>query len=404
MRAVAELSTELSRRVLEFFALLRERHGFSTAHREAHDALRALDLLGVSNRARVRAALRTVACSSPEQIAVFEQAYDEVFLASGGTEQGLYAPRHSRPGEPGEQRADAPSQQRSSEPDAEPEQAEGSAGPARERRLTDDQSDAAQSWLAMLARYSPQQAAGEPPAIALRDLEAMESAARKLVRSVRLGRARRWTPQPHGSRFDLRRTLRGSLQTGGDPVALHRLGPPRRAPRFVLLLDGSRSMAEHGLLLLQFAYALGRATRRARTYAFSTELCDLTRTLEKARPGAELPILGESWGGGTRIGASLARFVREHAARVLDQQTVVIVASDGLDAGDAPQLESAMREIRRRSARVVWLNPHARSRGFTPTASGMRSAAPFVDLLDAALDAADFERVAVRLARAGRSA
>jgi hypothetical protein len=34
----------------------------------------------------------------------------------------------------------------------------------------------------------------------------------------------------------------------------------------------------------------------------------------------------------------------------------------------------------------------------------MRSAAPFVDLLDAALDAADFERVAVRLARAGRSA
>jgi len=161
-------------------------------------------------------------------------------------------------------------------------------------------------------------------------------------------------------------------------------------------------MADSAPVLLQFAYALERATRRARTYAFSTDLQDLTRVLRVARPGDELEGLGESWGGGTRIGANLSRFVRDYAPRVLDDQTLVIVASDGLDCGDATQLERAMREIKRRSAAVVWLNPHAGSYGFAPTASGMRSARPYVDVLDVVANPSDVERVAARLSRGGR--
>jgi hypothetical protein len=400
---VAE-SAELSHRVLEFFALLRETHGFTTGQREVHDALRALDVLGISNRARVRAALRAVACGSPEQIAIFERAYDEVFLAEDGVAQGAYAARHTRPGPKAEAGEEAPARERTGDPRDESEAGDASHGPVRERRITEEDSDAATAWMTLRARYSPVSAAAEPPTIETRNLEAMDAAARKLVRSVHLGRARRWVAQPHGPRFDVRRTLRASLQTGGDPAVLHRLGPPRRAPRIVLLVDGSRSMSDHADTLLQFGYALGRATRRARTYSFSTELHDLTRILQQARPGAELPSLGEAWGGGTRIGASLANFVRVHGARALDDQTLVIVASDGLDAGDGPQLQRAMREIRRRCAGVVWLNPHARSRGFAPTATGMRSVTPFIDVLDAVTDAGDVERVADRLARRGRRA
>lgn len=402
---MAERTAELSRRVLEFFALLRETHGFSTGHGEVYDALRALDALGIWNPVRMRAALRVVACGSREQVVTFEEAYDEVFLAPGdGAAQGADAPRHSRPAARAEPRGDTPAQERVGDPHDEDDEREGGEGPARERRVAEDQNEELATWLTMRARYSPAAAVAEAPSIEACGLDAMEAAARKLVRSVHLGRARRWRPQPHGPRFDLRRTLRASLQTGGDPAVLHRLGPPRRAPRIVLLVDGSRSMADNAAALMQFAYALGRATRRARTYAFSTELHDLTRILQAARPGSELPSLGEAWGGGTRIGASLARFVRDHAPRVLDDQTLVIVASDGLDSGDGPQLERAMREIRRRCAGIVWLNPHARSHGFAPTATGMRSAAPFIDVLDAVADAGDVERVAARLARGGRDA
>jgi uncharacterized protein with von Willebrand factor type A (vWA) domain len=396
-------SSKLSLRVSDFFAVLRETHAFSIGQREVHDALRALDLLGLSNAARVRAALRAVACASPEQIAIFEEAYDDVFLAADeGAAQAAYRPRHSRPGPPSAAQTATPAEPHAEDPHDRDEDREAGEGPARERRLTEEQNEAVTAWLTMRARVSPTAATGAPPAIEKRGLEAMESAARKLVRSVHLGRERRWTPQPHGPRFDVRRTLRASLQTGGDPAVLHRLGPPRRAPRIVLLVDGSRSMSDNAAVLMQFAYALERATVRARTYAFSTELHDLTRILSAARPGSELPSLGEAWGGGTRIGASLSEFVRDHAARMLDHQTLVIVASDGLDAGDVPQLERAMREIRRRSAGVVWLNPHARARGFAPTAAGMRSALPFIDVLDTISDAADVERIATRLARGGR--
>ncbi|MHB8148200.1 MAG: vWA domain-containing protein [Vulcanimicrobiaceae bacterium] len=397
---MAEPAAELSRKISDFFALLREGYGFSTGQRETHDALRALDLLGISNPRRVRAALRTVACTSPEQIAIFEDAYRRIFLAfDDGIAQAAYAPRHSRPGTQAEPRADRTAHERATDPHDEAE--EGAAGdePAREHRVTGDMSDAAAAWMTLRARYSPAEGSAEPPSIDVRGLDDMESATRKLVRGVRLGRARRWTPQPHGPRFDVRRTLRASLQTGGDPAVLRRLGPPRRAPRIVLLVDGSRSMAEHASVLLQFAYTLGRATRRARIYAFSTGLHDLTRSLQSARPGTELSSLGESWGGGTRIGASLTCFLRDHGMRVLDDQTLVIIASDGLDASEGLQLERSMREIRRRSAGIVWLNPHARSHGFAPSAGGMRSAAPFIDVLDALRTARDVDRIAERVWR-----
>jgi len=400
---VAESAAELSNRVLEFFALLRETHAFSTGQREAHDALRALDLLGVYDRARVRAILRAVACTSPEQIEIFEDAYDEIFLATeDGATQAAYAPRHTRPGPQSSPGAESPVTGRPDDQRDDETEGEGGTGPTRERRLAEDQNEVLETWMALRARYSAASAPAEPPTLEVQGLDEMEAAARKLLRTVHLGRARRWTPQAHGRRFDLRRTLRASLQTGGDPVVLHRLGPPRRAPRIVVLVDGSRSMSDHAGTLLQFAFALGRATRRVHAYAFSTELHDLTRILQATRPGCELPSLGESWGGGTRIGASLSNFVREHGARVLDDQTLVIIASDGLDAGDGPQLERAMREIRRRSAAVVWLNPHANSRGFTPSAAGMRSAVPFVDVLDAVKGARDVERVAERLAKGTR--
>jgi uncharacterized protein with von Willebrand factor type A (vWA) domain len=346
--------------------------------------------------------LRSIACGSPEQIAAFETAYDELFLAPLGVEQPALASRHTRPAAPPERGPEEAAPKPEGEPPGDSDEADGGPEPSRERRVAQEQNDALEAWMTLRARYSAYGAGGDPPAIELRGHEAMETAVRKLVRSIHLGRSRRLTPQPHGRRFDVRRTLRASLQTAGDPIVLRRLGPPRRAPRVVLLIDGSRSMADVANVLLQFGHGLVRATRRARVYAFSTELHDLTRTLHEARPGDVLPSLGESWGGGTRIGASLSAFVRDHAQRVLDDQTLVIVASDGLDAGDGALLERTMREIRRRSALVVWLNPHVASRGFAPIATGMRSAAPFIDVLASVEGPRDVELLAERLARGGR--
>jgi hypothetical protein len=147
--------------------------------------------------------------------------------------------------------------------------------------------------------------------------------------------------------------------------------------------------------MLQFAHALCLQSRRTSAFVFSTELRDVTRALrERDRAGRRLPGLGEAWGGGTRIGDNLLAFVREHGARLLSPETVVLIFSDGLDVGGLDRLERAMRQLRSRSAGVVWLHPHAGAQRFTPSARGMRTALPFLDALLPANDERDFTALA----------
>jgi len=73
--------------------------------------------------------------------------------------------------------------------------------------------------------------------------------------------------------------------------------------------------------------------------------------------------------------------VREYGPRLLSPETLVFVFSDGLDVGDLDRLDRALRELRRRSAGIVWLNPHAGSPNFAPSAGGMRVALPYLSAL-----------------------
>ena len=166
-----------------------------------------------------------------------------------------------------------------------------------------------------------------------------------------------------------------------------------------MLIDGSRSMGDDAVPGLQFAHALLRRTRRAHAFVFSTAMRDVTAALrDRRQTGRALRNLGEAWGGGTRLGANLAAFVRGPGTLLLRPDTVILIVSDGLDSGDTAGLERAMRALHRRSI-VVWLHPRAGTLDFAPSASGMRAALPSVDLLAAAGDRTDLIRLARTLAR-----
>ncbi len=377
---------DLASNVVEFCSRLRSEHGFIIGPRETREAVRALEMVGVRERVRVADALRSICCSRLEEIELFDRAFDAYFSSEA---QGAPQPAHS-------QRRTRPSSSRrreeregvdASRPQQRPPQDDLDQGGALRTTAHPEGESLAESWRVMQARYSPDPSAGpEPPSISTEGLDAALAEANRLVRRLRLGRSLRWKPQPRGARFDLRRTLRASLRTGGDVIVTRMLGHPLRNPRFVLLLDGSRSMSEHAGRMLQFAHALCRRTRRASAFVFSTQLQDVTADLRAAgRNGSyRLADLGEAWGGGTRIGASLNEFVRRYAARLSDQ-TFVIVISDGMDVGDVAQLKRAMHEIARRSASIAWVNPHAGEPGYAPTAGGMQAALPYVTTL-ASLD------------------
>ena len=229
---------------------------------------------------------------------------------------------------------------------------------------------------------------------------AWRDAARSLVRRLNVGLSRRWRPARHGRRFDLRRTLRASLQTGGEALAPRWLRRPRRTPRFVLLIDGSRSMSADARTMLQVAVAMASITRRVEIFTFSTALQRVTGDVRRAAAGEthHLESVQYAWGGGTSIGACLREFLRKFGERLLGRDTVVIVASDGLDVGEPDTLRGAMSELHRRSAGLVWLNPLLETPGYEPTARGMSVARPYVTTFASVSDAASFARLS-RLVR-----
>jgi uncharacterized protein with von Willebrand factor type A (vWA) domain len=124
--------------------------------------------------------------------------------------------------------------------------------------------------------YSPLDAdAADAPELP-RVERAWRDAARSFVRRLHLGLSRRWRPATQERRFDLRRTLRAGLQTGGEALSPRWLRRPRRAPRFVLLVDGSRSMSAHARTALQMAVAMASATMRMKD---ASGLARLSRTV-----------------------------------------------------------------------------------------------------------------------------
>ena len=368
--------------LVAFTALLRDEYGFAVAQRETHDALRALDAVGLQRAARVRAALRAVYCSTPDEAHAFDAAFEAFFRGR----RGLPQPNVPPPRPPAAPRSGGPRE-----------------GPSQTReRKARRRDDATAGWEELQARYSRAAATSEPPAVALEAPGAMLAAASALVERTRIARSRRRAPHRRGSRVDLRRTLRAATATGGEPIELRRTAPSRRSARFVLVIDGSRSMGEANRPALQFAHALCRRTRRARAFAFSTGLREITGALRDADQGGNvLPELGEAWGGGTRIGDSLAAFVREHP-RAMRPETIVMIFSDGLDVGSLDALARAIRELARRTAGLVWVHPSAGRAEFSPQAGGLRTALPYVAALAPLRDAGDasaFSRECTRLFR-----
>jgi uncharacterized protein with von Willebrand factor type A (vWA) domain len=378
-----------------FCGLLRREYGFHIGAGEVVDAVRAIDVVDLSSQRAVRSALRTVLTGTLEDVRVFDTAFDKFFLFRPLVDEprALALERDREPGvtEGGAVGRDATREPRGPVADAE-EISDRGSGPEMPAAIDDTERAGA---AVARASYSPLAVDySEPPEVA--DVsDAWMAAARVLVRRVRLVRSRKWRSAAKGRRFDLRRTLRASLETGGEPIDARWLARTRSHPRFIVLIDGSRSMGRHAGTALTLASALARVTSRVEVFTFSTALRRVTSDIAGVSSGRRrrLRPLATAWGGGTTIGACLTEFLRRFGDRLLSPDAVVFVASDGLDVGEADVLRSAMADLHRRSSALVWLNPLLETPGYEPTALGMRVAKPFVTTFMAVTDPAGLVRL-----------
>ncbi|AZI41777.1 VWA domain-containing protein [Deinococcus psychrotolerans] len=369
-----------------FVAKLR-RAGFSAGPSELAGALRAAEALGLLDLAALETAWGIVFARSKEQAELFVPLFRAHFL-----KPDLPAPPQSDAVQPQPSEDDSPPSG-----DAEPLPAQ-QQGAAEAEPLSPDVENASEAAQWLQTRLSPHAAQGAPPSLS-GDAQLYAQAARALL-GVRLGHSRRFRPTPLGQRIDLRATLQSARQTGGEAIRLRRKGRPPRPPKVVLVLDGSRSMAPYAALLLRYAAALSVRSRSVEVYAFSTSLTRLTPLLRAGQVAPAMQ-LGQSWGGGTRIGENLERLLREGKA-ALRPTTLLLILSDGLDTGEPAQLAGALSKLRRRVGGVIWLNPLAAQDGYQPLARGMAAALPALDVFVGVEDAADLLALPKKVQRALR--
>jgi uncharacterized protein len=206
-------------------------------------------------------------------------------------------------------------------------------------------------------------------------------------------RTRRAERHRRGERIDMRRTLRGSLRTGGDPMRLARRRRRIVPRRLVMLCDISGSMEPYARAYLQFLTAAGSESN-AEAFAFATRLTRLTRALSSRNPERAIQraaTAAPDWSSGTRIGDALKTFNDRHGRRGMARGAVIVILSDGWERGDPALVAREMERLRRLAYRIVWVNPRMSARAFEARAGGLVAALPFCDALVSghSLDALD---------------
>ncbi|MFK8036139.1 MAG: VWA domain-containing protein [Hyphomicrobiales bacterium] len=193
---------------------------------------------------------------------------------------------------------------------------------------------------------------------------------------------RRFQPAHNGKRIDLRKTMRGSLGTGGEWISPVFKTPKQITPPIVALCDISGSMAQYSRLFLHFLHALAENRRQVQSFVFGTQLTNVTRALSRKDPDEALDACGalvEDWSGGTRIATALKLFNRDWSRRVLGQGAIVLLITDGLERDSEEDLSFETERLRKSCRELIWLNPLLRYDGFEARASGVRAMLPFVD-------------------------
>lgn len=350
---------------LLFFGRILRRAGIDVHPGRMIDVVEALGHVNLGARDEVYHTCRALLVHRPEQLAVFDVAFEKFWRQQLGR-PGPGAARPARQADDSGSPTESPTaQQLVAETGAlEGTDADASSGSAV-RTWSDRGGLSAKDFAALSAA----------------EIAEAQLALARLVWNPGERRTRRWV-RGRGPRIDLRRAISESLRTGGDIVTLSRRRRRIRPRPLVLLCDVSGSMERYSRMLLHFAHAVTKRHQRVEAFLFSTELTRITRELRLPRPDDALRAVSRSvrsWSGGTRIGAAVKEFHQRWSRRALVGGPVVLIISDGWDCGEPGELRDQIARLQRSSHRLIWLNPLIGTADYAPLTRGLQAAMPFVD-------------------------
>jgi uncharacterized protein len=336
------------------------------------DAIKAVEIAGITNRSDFYWALHSVFVNRRDQREMFDQAF-HIFWRNPdmlNKMMSLMLPSMGAGG--GEFDAPAPSQR------------------LRDALFQGNEDDRERDMNPGEIELDSRGSASAREILQSMDFETMSAEelaeARKVVANMRLPimdvPTRRFKPDSRGRRVDMRATLRAGLRSGGAVIPLKFRKRARRHPPLVILCDISGSMSRYSRMLLHFVHAITNDRDRVHSFVFGTRLTNITRFLRQRDVDIAVEQITEQvedWSGGTRIGVTLKEFNAIWSRRVLGQGAVVLFISDGLDRDAGVDLDTEMERLHKSCRRLIWLNPLLRFDGFEPKSRGIKAILPHVD-------------------------
>jgi uncharacterized protein len=185
--------------------------------------------------------------------------------------------------------------------------------------------------------------------------------------------------------IDLARTAGAMARTAGEPLRLFRQRRVYTRRRLTLLLDVSESMREHRDRLLRFAFAaVTVAPRSVEVFTLGTRLDRITVELQSPHPhrvAAALAAKHRDWDGGTRLGETIATFVRVWGGHRAVRSADLVLMSDGWELADPAPFVVQIARLHRLARRLIWADPDAGEPRYTPEAPALRASLPYVSLV-----------------------
>ncbi|MCL2429840.1 MAG: VWA domain-containing protein, partial [Alphaproteobacteria bacterium] len=232
-----------------------------------------------------------------------------------------------------------------------------------------------------------------------RDFQRMRALVRELAKKLasRYGRNRKRDRKGY---LDLRCTLRRNMAF--DSVPFRTVWKQERIdkPRVMAICDVSGSVSSVSRFLLMFIYCLTDVLSDIRSFAFSSNLVEVSPIFEKEETEEAITQVLEKIGfGSTNYGVSLADF-ESLAMADLDRKTTVIILGDARGNRTEPRTD-LMKMIFDRAGRVIWLNPEFRASWGTGD-SDMLKYLPFCHQATVCNTLATLERVVTDLIKDAR--
>jgi len=342
------------RHVVTFGRVLRE-VGLEVGPGRVADALRGLDVVDLTRQEDVYFALRQTLVARQDELDLFDRAFNAWFLRAPVLPPVRTSDRPAEQQKIGESLSDASGGEQDEETGDPLELGASGHELLRDKdfaEMTPDEYRRVRRLIAAIAGHRP----------------------------LRASRRRR--SDPRGDRLDMRRLIRASLRTGGDPVERPYRARKDVPRKLVVLCDVSGSMDAYARALILFLHAAVGSGPGVEAFAFGTRLSRLTPELGTRDPESALEKCTEAvtdWGSGTRIGASLKEFNDLYGKRALSRGAVVVIVSDGWERQDPELVGREMARLSRAAYAVVWVNPLKGNPEYQPLAGGMRAALPYVD-------------------------